>query len=109
MPEPGATSLSGHHFAMGGNARESNRRVGERMVGDEVRWLGEKARELPAAYDAAKPAHQPLTFADVERIWDKAVRPRLPEFETMKELWGEQEPPPEGSRWRANWKVPERT
>jgi creatinine amidohydrolase len=106
FPAPGATSPSGLHFAMGGNARESDRRVGERMVADEVRWLGEKARELLAAYDAAKPPHRPLTFADVERIWDEAVRPRLPEFETMKELWGEQEAPPESSRWRVNWPVP---
>jgi hypothetical protein len=108
MPEAGATSLSGHHFAMGAT-REANRPVGERMVADEVRWLGQKARELLAAYDAAKPAHRPPTFEDVERIWDEVVRPKLPEFETMKELWGEQQALPESSRWRANWKLPERT
>jgi hypothetical protein len=38
---------------MGGNVRESSRRVGEWMVEDEVRWLGEKSRELLAANDAA--------------------------------------------------------
>jgi len=59
LPDPAA---AGAHFAMGGNARESSRRVGERMVADEVRWLGEKARELRAAYEAAQPAHRPLTF-----------------------------------------------
>jgi creatinine amidohydrolase len=104
FPEPDAP---GEHFAMGRNARESNRRIGERMVEDEVRWLGEKARELLAAYDAAKPRHRPLTFGDVERIWDEVVRPRLQEFETMKPRWGDKEPP-EASRWRANWIVPER-
>jgi hypothetical protein len=71
-----------------------------------VRWLGDKARELLAAYDAAKPEHRPLTFVDVERIWEEEVRPRLGEFETMKPRWGEREVP-EGSRWRANWQVPE--
>jgi creatinine amidohydrolase len=104
IPPPEAP---GPHFAMGRNARESNRLVGERMVADEVRWLGEKARELLAAYDAAKPEHRPLTFEEVERIWEEEVRPRLPEFETMKQRWGEQQEPPEGSRWRLNWKVPE--
>jgi hypothetical protein len=43
----------------------------------------------------------------VERIWEEVVRPKLPEFETMKRRWGEQQEPPEGSRWRANWKVPD--
>ena len=77
------------------------------MVADEVRWLGEKARELLAAYQAPPANRQPLTFADVERIWEEVVRPKLPEFETLKPRWGEQEPPPETSRWRANWQVPE--
>jgi len=108
LPEPGATSPTGHHFAMGANAREANRQVGERMVADEVRWLGEKARELLAAYQAPKADRRPLTFGDVERIWEEEVRPRLPEFETMKPRWGDQEPQ-EGSRWRANWKVPKRS
>jgi hypothetical protein len=94
---------------MGRNARESNRPVGERKVADEVRWLGEKARELLAAYDAAKPEHRPLTFEEVERIWEEEVRPRLPEFETMKQRWGEQQEPPEGSRWRLNGAIPERS
>lgn len=107
LPEPGATSPTGHHFAMGGNAHQSDRRVGERMVADEVRWLGEKASELLAAFE--EPSNrQPLTFADVERIWEEEVRPRLPEFETMKPRWGDQEPP-EGSRWRRNWGAPERS
>jgi hypothetical protein len=82
--------------------------IGEQMVADEVRWLGEKARDLLAAYDAAKPQHRPLTFEDVERIWEEEVRPKLPQFESMQRVWGEQQPPAETSRWRANWSVPER-
>jgi creatinine amidohydrolase len=103
-----APDAEGPHFAMGRNAREANRRTGERMVADEVRWLGEKARELLAAYEAAKPEHRPLTFEDVERIWEEEVRPKLPEFATMQSVWGEQAPPLETSGWRANWAVPER-
>ena len=38
----------GPHFAMGPTVRQSDRRVGERMVADEVRWLGEKALRKPA-------------------------------------------------------------
>jgi len=41
----------GHHFAMGSNAHQANRQVGERMVADEVRWLGLKAKELLDVYD----------------------------------------------------------
>jgi hypothetical protein len=78
------------------------------MVADEVRWLGEKARALLAAYDAVQPEHRPLSFEDVERICDEVVRPKLPEFVTMKPRWGNEDPR-EGSRWRINWQVPERS
>ena len=33
---------AGPHFAMGRDARESDRRIGERMVADEVDWLARK-------------------------------------------------------------------
>ena len=46
-----------------------------------------------------KPKREPLTFDDVERIWEEVVRPKLPEFETMKPVWGEQQGPAETSRW----------
>ncbi|MDA0709573.1 MAG: creatininase family protein, partial [bacterium] len=36
-----AETEPGPHFAMGGTARQSNRKVGERMVNDEVIWLGD--------------------------------------------------------------------
>jgi hypothetical protein len=60
-----------------------------------------------AVHDAAKPAHQPLTFGDVEGVLEEVVRPKLAEFATMERVWGEQAPPPETSRWRANWPVPQ--
>lgn len=96
------------HFAMGSNVRESSRRIGERMVADEVRWLGAKARELLDAYERARPRHQLLTFEDVEVLWETVVRPRLKEFESMQDLWTNQQPVPEGSIWHRNWRVPDR-
>jgi creatinine amidohydrolase len=93
---------------MGGNARESDRRVGERMVADEVRWLGEKARELLAEYDRERPEHRLRTFEQVEQLWETVVRPALPQFRSMQELQPGQQAPAEGSVWRVNWRVPER-
>jgi creatinine amidohydrolase len=98
----------GPHFAMGDNAGESDRRVGERMVADEVRWLGEKGRELLAAYESAKPGRRLRTFVQVEQLWETVVRPALPQFRSMQELQEWQEAPAEGSVWRVNWPVPER-
>ena len=97
----------GPHFAMGRNARESDRRTGERMVADEVAWLGHKAADLLADYDAAAPEHTLRTFEDVERLWENAVRPGLKEFETMKTSWSDGETVPEESVWFPNWAVPD--
>ena len=96
----------GTHLAMGQDARLASRRVGERMVDDEVRSLGRKADELLAAYDEVRPTERLRTFGDVERVWTEVVAPRLSTFETMQDLWEGQGPPPEGSIWRANWRVP---
>ena len=98
----------GEHLAMGANVRDSSRREGERMVADEVRFLGAKGRELLAAYEAARPEVRLRTYEDVEALWETIVRPRLKEFRTMQPLWAGQEPVPEGSMWFANWKVPDR-
>jgi creatinine amidohydrolase len=98
----------GPHFAMGANARQSNRRVGERMVADEVRWLGEKAKELLAAYEREKPPHKLRTFEDVEGLWETVVHPALKDFRTMQDLWAGQEAVPEDSVWHVNWRVPPR-
>ncbi|MDH7569143.1 MAG: creatininase family protein [Armatimonadota bacterium] len=97
----------GEHFAMGPTARQTDRRVGERMVRDEVRYLGEKARELLDAYQRENPTQRLRTFADVERLWESVVRPRLKELRTMQPCWNNEEPPPEGSIWRVNWAIPE--
>jgi creatinine amidohydrolase len=100
----------GEHLAMGKNARESNREVGARMVADEVRFLGGKARELLAEYDRAKPAHALRTFEDVERLWDDVVRPAFRQFRTMQEKWTDEQPElPEDSCWRENSPVWDRS
>jgi creatinine amidohydrolase len=112
--EPGCVDLSrvpaedtgNTHFAMGANVRESNRLVGERMVADEVRWLGKKAEELLAAYDYEQPRQQLRTYKDVEDLWDTVVRPELKHFRSMQDLWKGQQPVPETSVWYHNWRIP---
>jgi creatinine amidohydrolase len=94
---------AGPHFAMGDDAPRADRRIGERMVADEVRWLGQKASELLAEYERRRPARrQPLTFGDVERIWADEVEPKLAGFESMQP--GSGEAPPPDSRWSANYR-----
>ena len=97
LPEADAP---GPHFAMSKSAPLADRRTGERMVADEVRWLGEKAGELLARYKAESPVHALKNFTDVERMWERVVAPRLPEFKTMQ-LWDDSTSP-ESSVWHAN-------
>jgi creatinine amidohydrolase len=104
IPSPDAP---GPHFAMGANARESSRLIGERMVADEVRWLGAKARELLAAFGSQPHPPRLRTFADVERVWGTVVHPALREFKTLQQNWPGREPPPDTSVWKANWLVPD--
>lgn len=96
----------GEQFAMGRNAGEANRQTGERMVADEVDWLGSKARELLAEYAHTQPAHTFTTFETVERVWAEVVVPRLPAFATMQEKWAWQGDLPDGSPWAGNKPVP---
>lgn len=103
LPDP---DDEGPHFAMGKNAREADRRVGERMVEDEVRWLGEKAKELLATYDRDRPSQQLRTFAQVETLWQDVVAPRFSTFETMQDTWTDDQTLPESSVWHPNWRVP---
>ena len=98
----------GPHFAMGQNVRESNRQIGERMVNDEIEWLGNKVRELLAAYESEKPTQKLRTFDQVEHIWETVIRPELPNFRTMQTAWSDDVTLPEDSIWYANWKVPDR-
>lgn len=115
--EPGCVDLSrippeqtaGPHFAMGANAGQSNRRVGERMVEDEVLWLGAKGRELLEAYEREQPSHSLRTYEDVEKLWHNVVAPQLTTFRSMQDSWEGQEPVPEDSVWHANWRVPDWT
>ncbi|NOZ19489.1 MAG: creatininase family protein [Planctomycetes bacterium] len=95
-------------FAMGRNAREADRQTGERMVQDEVHWLGEKAKDLLAEYDKVKPDRKPLTFEGIDRIWDEEVKPRMKDFEICQPLFGDVRPPAENSRWRPHWDIPVR-
>ncbi len=99
----------GKHFAMGGTVRQSDREVGERMVRDEIRWLGEKAKELLADYDREQPQHRLRTFEQVEALWDSVIRPGLQGFRSMQDLWQGQEPVPADSVWHDNWRVPDRS
>ncbi|MFN3649001.1 MAG: creatininase family protein [Armatimonadota bacterium] len=115
--EPGCVDVSrlpapdapGPHFAMGVDAAEANRRVGERMVADEVRWLGAKANDLLADYERLRPAHTLRTFEDVERLWETVVRPHVRDFKSMRQEVPGREPPAPGSVWRENWPVPDRS
>ena len=68
-----------------------------------------RVQELLEAYDREKPERQVMTYDDVERIWDEVVRPRFADFASMQDLGPDQEPPPETSRWYAQWKVPPRS
>ncbi|MCC7145024.1 MAG: creatininase family protein [Phycisphaeraceae bacterium] len=97
----------GKHFAMGKSARMADRRVGERMVADEVEYLGRKAGELLGEYAKHAPAERkPLSFAEIERIWAEVVGPQLPKFKCMENVPAEQVPA-EDSRWRLNCRIPE--
>ena len=98
----------GPHFAMGATARLSNRRTGERMVADELRYLGEKAKELLTAYDRERPRHALRTYEDVERLYETVVRPALKDFKTMQNSWTGQDAIPQDSVWYPNWRVPDR-
>jgi creatinine amidohydrolase len=102
-----AEGVPGPHFAMGRDAGEANRRTGERMVADEVRWLGEKARELLAEYDRLKPEHRLKTFGDVEALWRELIRPEVPRFKSMEEARDDRDEPPADSKWYPGWRVPE--
>jgi creatinine amidohydrolase len=96
----------GEQFAMGHNAHEANRLVGERMVADEIEWLGKKARELLAEYDRLTPQHNFTTFEKVEQVWTDVVAPQIPDFQTMQAKWPWQEDLPKDSPWHRNNKVP---
>ena len=91
-------------FALGRDAGESSREAGERMVADIVAWLGEKQRQLLAAYDPERPSRL-CTFEEVERFWSLEVQPRLADFASMQGSWYDKAAPERQSRWRRNWPI----
>lgn len=100
-----AADAPGPHFAMGTNASESDRRVGERMVEDEVEWLGKKMQELLETYTQQDISERcAVTFEQVEQLWGKIVLPQLKTFKTMQ---NSDAPPPEDSQWFGQWKIPD--
>ena len=103
IPDPNNT---GKQFALGQDAYQANRKTGERMVADEVEWLGNKARELLGEYDRIQPKHTLRTFTDVENFWINVILPEFGRYESMKEIWDWQEPIPENSSWFANMQIP---
>jgi hypothetical protein len=102
-----AEGLPSPRWAMGANARQSSRRIGERMAGDEVRRLGARAAEMLAEYDRLKPAHTLRTFGDVERLWEATVRDALKGFRTMQQVWPDRPPVSKDSVWHPNSIIPE--
>ena len=84
---------------------ESSRKAGDLMVSDAADTLWDMAQQLLADYEAAQPEHKPLTFDQVEEIWDQEVRPLIKDLDSMQDMRPGQEPPPENSRWYANWRT----
>jgi hypothetical protein len=91
------------HFAMGSFNESSSRQVGEQMVADIVAHFGEKTTELLAAYKAEVSNRTPLTFGDVEEIWEDEIRPKLAEFASLQPP---DPAPPADSRWYPNSQIP---
>ncbi len=96
----------GTHMAMGPSAGEANRLIGERMVADEVRYLGRKAAELLDEYDRIRPTVRLRTFLEVERLWHEVVEPALPTFRTIAPEWNDTSELPEDSLWYPNSAIP---
>ncbi len=91
-------------FAMGRSAGESDQAAGEQMVADEVAWLARKKDELLAAFDPDVTSRL-RSFDEVEQCWAEAIKPVLPEFQSMRPFSPDSEPPPPESRWHLNWQV----
>jgi creatinine amidohydrolase len=94
--------VPGQVFAMGRDAHKADRKVGERMVADQLAWLNAKAEELLNAYEQTQPEHRFTTFAAVEQAWQERIEPILAEFQTMQRIWPWQEEIPPDSPWNRN-------
>lgn len=71
---------------------------------DLIARLVAKARELLDEYAHLKPDRKPLTFGQIEQLWNEGIRPRMKDFASMRDG---PEGPPEDSRWYPNGRVPE--
>jgi len=97
----------GRYFAMGRDAHQASRRIGDRMVDDEVAFLIARAAELVAAHDAAPAPEGPTlrSFEDVERFWADVVAPVIGTFKSMDgyaEVTDEVAAIPADSVWRGS-------
>lgn len=92
------------HFAMGKDARQADRRIGERMVVDEIRYLSALADRLLAEHDHDE-GRKPLTFEQIEDIWNRDVKPVLHTFESLSLFHSEIGEPPEDSVWRSQYRI----
>jgi creatinine amidohydrolase len=101
---PRDDALGGQYFAMGRDAHQSNRQVGDRMVAEEVAFLAAKAAELLKAYDGRPAPVLPVwTFEDVELFWEREVAPILGQFKSMEgyaDRHSDMETIGEGSVWK---------
>jgi creatinine amidohydrolase len=103
MPPAGSADLP---FAMGPDAPQADRRVGERMVADQVEFLGNLTRGLLAEYDRLQPEHTFTTFEQVEILWHGLVVPEIPRFQSMQPRWDWSEDLPADSPWNHNAAIP---
>ena len=97
LPPEGAP---GPHFAMGPDARQADRRIGDRMADDEAAFLGRLAAGLVAEYDRLRPEHRFTTYAAVDAFWKAEVLDCPDRWECMRP--GGDEPVPPDSVWSAN-------
>jgi creatinine amidohydrolase len=81
---PRDDAKGGQYFAMGRDAHQANRRIGDRMVADEVAFLTAKAEELLAAFEVRTPPQTPIrSFEDVEQFWAREIAPIIGGFKSM--------------------------
>ena len=112
--EPSCTDLSrlpkedaGTPWAMGSDARLSDRRTGARMVLDEVSYLGALSRRLLDEYTRLSPRHTFRTFEDVERVWKEEIDPMIKDFECVRPVFdGSADRVPATSVWSENLRNP---
>jgi creatinine amidohydrolase len=95
------------HFGMGKTAHRANRRIGERMLRDQVSFLGRLAARLVDDYERQNFAQgTPRSYEDVEILWRDVVSPALHQFKSMQTLFDDQsEGPKSTSRWFMNWRI----